>query len=118
MKLLTHLTTARSQKLEETLCVLTENFLSDSTGDMLLGPAVLRAAFGTCEREGRPLFPSVFPELREFLRKVKAVWCHKLLFLFCKRKMDYYVPLLALSSPSRVSHSNLPPCTAVEKPQC
>lgn len=46
-----HLSTASSQKLEGTLCVLAGSVLPDSTGDTLLGPAVPRAAFGTCERE-------------------------------------------------------------------
>lgn len=71
------------------MCVPTGNVLPDSTGDVLLGPAVLRAAFGTCERERRLLPPPILPELREFLRKAKGVWCHKLLFIFCQRKLDY-----------------------------
>lgn len=92
--------TANSQKLEGIACVLTGNVLPDSTRDVLLGTSVLRAAFGTCERERRPLSPPIFPELREFLRKVKTVWCHKLLFSFCQRKLDYYsAPLLAFPSP-------------------
>ena len=80
-----HLSTASSQKLEGTVCVLTGNLLPDSAGDVLLGPAVLRTAFGTCERERRPLSPPIFPELREFLREFKAVLCHKWLFIFCQR---------------------------------
>lgn len=65
--ILPHLTTASSQSMEGK-CFLTRNFLSDPTGAVLLGPAVLRAAFGTCEEEIRLRFFPTFPELREFLR--------------------------------------------------
>ena len=84
------LSTASSQRLEGTVCVLTGNILPDSTGDVLLGPAVLRAAFGSCERERRPLSPPIFPDLREFLRKVNGVWCHKLQFVFCQICLFWY----------------------------
>lgn len=54
---------------------------------MFLGPAVLRAAFGACEREVRPLSFPIFLELEEFLREVKAIWFHKVVFIFCQNKM-------------------------------
>lgn len=79
---------------------LTRNFLPDPTGAVLLGPAVLRAAFGTCEEEIRPRFFPTFPELREFLREVKVVCFHILVFIVCQIKMEYCVPLLAFPSPS------------------
>lgn len=52
--------TVNSQRLEGTMCVPTEN-LFEATGDVLLGPAVLRVAFGTCKRERRSLSPAIFP---------------------------------------------------------
>lgn len=93
------LSAASSPRLEGSVCVLAGNVLPDSPGDVLLGPAVLWAAFGTCERERRPLSPPIFPDLREFLRNVKGVWCHKLLFIFCQRKLDCYLPFLVSPSP-------------------
>lgn len=55
------LSTVNSQRLEGTMCVPAGNILPEATGDVLLGPAVLRVAFGTCKRERRSLSPDIFP---------------------------------------------------------